>query len=80
MLIKGTTCPDQIELQTRKGAAITLTDFLNMIFVLNDYLFDFWLSFCFCWGFFFNLMAVASQFIIIFKHRQKDKFNQGVAA
>lgn len=44
-----------------------------MIFVLNDYLF--FVIFLFLWVF-FNLMAVASQSIIIFKRRKKDKFNQ----
>lgn len=44
-----------------------------MVFVLNDYLF--FVIFLFFWVF-FNLMAVASQSIIIFKHRKKDKFNQ----
>lgn len=45
-----------------------------IIYLIFGYLF------VFVGFFFFNLMAVASQFIIIFKHRQKDKFNQGVAA
>lgn len=50
-----------------------------MIFVLNDYLFNFGYLFVFVGFFFFNLMAVASQSFIIFKRRKKDKFNQGVA-